>query len=48
MHVLGVALIALGTVGLLYEASRIFWQELRSLRYVRRLDQWAEDVQTWQ
>lgn len=34
MHVLGVALMALGTVGLLYETSRIVWHELRTLRYL--------------
>lgn len=26
----------------------IFWEEFKTLRYLRELDEWAEDVQTWQ
>ncbi len=48
MHVFGVGLLALGALGLLAMASAIAWDELRTLRYVSRLDEWAEDVPPWQ
>lgn len=25
----------------------IAWEEFKTLRYLHRLDRWAEDVQTW-
>jgi hypothetical protein len=48
MHVFGVVSMALGVAGLLVFASHIAWQELRSLRYVSRLDEWGEDAAPWQ
>lgn len=48
MQVVGVSLMALGTVGLLIFASHIAWDQFLRLAYVSRLDEWAEEVPEWQ
>jgi hypothetical protein len=47
MHAFGMSLLALGVLGLLVLAAHITWQAARDLRYVSRLDEWAEDVPPW-
>lgn len=47
MHVFGVALLALGVLGLLYLASHTVWQEIRRLTYLSRLDEWSSEVDRW-
>lgn len=34
MHIVGVALLSLGTVGLVYLAAEIAWHQFKSLRYL--------------
>lgn len=47
MHALGLSLIAVGVAGLLVLSAQIFWHEMRTLRYVKRLDDWAQEVREW-
>lgn len=47
MQIVGVSLLSLGVLGLLVYAAHIAWQELRTLRYLNQLDEWAEDIPEW-
>jgi hypothetical protein len=48
MQIVGLSLLSLGVLGLLVMAGHIAWEAARDLRYVSRLDDWAEDVPPWQ
>lgn len=44
LHALGISLLGLGVAGLVVLAAHIAWQEFKTLRYVREMDEWAEDI----
>lgn len=43
MHIVGIALLSLGAVGLLYLAAQIAWQEVQSLKYLD--EPWGDEWQ---